>query len=168
MSLFLSGNDQTTWWTPNELSRLHLVKFLNRKRGHFQNKSREKTEIQHQKNKKLNQGEYHHVEPLSAIYGQWVEHRSVGSAAVVTVTPRSVRKPPSQTRLVDCRFALPGDQKVGSSRPQAGHGVVWFPRGRLQISSSAAHGGGDSAAEAGLLLQRVAVTGNHVFTTSCS
>ncbi|KAF6739429.1 4-hydroxy-2-oxoglutarate aldolase, mitochondrial [Oryzias melastigma] len=53
-----------------------------------------------------------------------------------------------------------GNQEAGSPRPQAGHGVVRFPRRRLQVSSTAAHGGGDSAAEAGLLLQRVAVTGS--------
>nr|XP_046230567.1 4-hydroxy-2-oxoglutarate aldolase, mitochondrial isoform X2 [Scatophagus argus] len=50
-----------------------------------------------------------------------------------------------------------GDQEAGSSRPKAGDGVVWVPRRRLSITSSATHGGRDSAAETGLLLQRLAV-----------
>ena len=52
---------------------------------------------------------------------------------------------------------LLGDQEVGSPRPQAGDGVVWFPRRRLSVASPAADGGGDAAAEAGLHLQRLAV-----------
>ncbi|KAM8772612.1 4-hydroxy-2-oxoglutarate aldolase, mitochondrial isoform 2-T2 [Acanthopagrus schlegelii] len=50
-----------------------------------------------------------------------------------------------------------GDQEVGSPRPQAGDGVVWFPRRRLSLASPAADGGGDAAAEAGLHLHRLAV-----------
>ena len=52
---------------------------------------------------------------------------------------------------------LLGDQEVGSSRPQAGDGVVWFPRRRLSITSPAAVRGRNSAAEAGLHVQRLAV-----------
>ena len=56
-----------------------------------------------------------------------------------------------------CVCVLLGDQEVGSPRPQAGHGVVWFPRRRLSLASPAADGGGDAAAEAGLHLHRLAV-----------
>ena len=52
---------------------------------------------------------------------------------------------------------LLGDQEVGSSRPQAGDGVVRLPRRRLSITSPAALRGRGPAAEAGLLLQRLAV-----------
>lgn len=54
---------------------------------------------------------------------------------------------------------LLGDQKIGSSCPEAGDGVVWLPRRRLPVSSTAAHRSRDSAAEAGLLHQWMAVTG---------
>lgn len=58
----------------------------------------------------------------------------------------------------DWTAVLLGDQEVGSARPQAGDGMVRFPRRRLSIASPTADGGGDGAAEEGLHLQRLDVS----------